>query len=107
MQFPASRNFKRMSSVTGDASSGRRRLSSSSSAGSVRSASSRETEGGGDAVALNLPLDREFVPLALGHEPDDTEQKEADAARDDMRDDVIRMIFDLPRTTRFYQGACV
>ncbi|TYZ61408.1 hypothetical protein PybrP1_002958 [[Pythium] brassicae (nom. inval.)] len=88
----------------GDASGGGsgRRPHSSSSAGSVRSASSREGEGD-DAATVNLPVDREFVPLPLGHEPDDAEEKEAEAARDDVRDDVIRMIFDLPRATRFYQ----
>lgn len=81
--------------ATGDArsSGGRRRHSSSgSSSGSARSAAS-----------LNLPLDREFVPLA--HEGDGKEEEEEEAARDDVRDDVIRMIFDLPRATRFYQGA--
>lgn len=49
---------------------------------------------------LNLPLDKEFVPLA--HHEDDGE--EADVVRDEVRNDVIRMIFDLPHTTKFYQG---
>lgn len=55
---------------------------------------------------LNLPLDKEFVPLAH-HEDDEEEEgggEEADVVRDDVRDDVIRMIFDLPHTTKFYQG---
>lgn len=54
---------------------------------------------------VNLPLDKEFVPLAH-HDDDDLNdaEREAMAARDDVRDDVIRMIFDLPDTTKFYQG---
>lgn len=66
-------------------------------------ASASSTAAERDAL-LNLPLDKEFVPLA--HHEDDEEGggEEADVVRDDVRDDVIRMIFDLPHTTKFYQG---
>ncbi|KAF1315974.1 hypothetical protein FI667_g15706, partial [Globisporangium splendens] len=51
---------------------------------------------------LNLPLDKEFVPLAH-HDDDEEDEEEGDLVRDDVRDDVICMIFDLPRSTKFYQ----
>uniref|UniRef100_K3WZ21 VASt domain-containing protein n=1 Tax=Globisporangium ultimum (strain ATCC 200006 / CBS 805.95 / DAOM BR144) TaxID=431595 RepID=K3WZ21_GLOUD len=51
---------------------------------------------------LNLPLDKEFVPLAH-HDDDEDADEEGDLVRDDVRDDVICMIFDLPRSTKFYQ----
>ncbi|GAB9468490.1 hypothetical protein Gpo141_00005806 [Globisporangium polare] len=81
---------------------------SNASAGSrsrSRGRSSTATSAERDAL-LNLPLDKEFVPLAHHEDEDDEEEEggeETDVVRDDVRDDVICMIFDLPHTTKFYQ----
>eukprot|EP00644_Phytophthora_capsici_P001073 jgi/Phyca11/509325/fgenesh2_kg.PHYCAscaffold_43_\ len=51
-----------------------------------------------DQPGLNLPLDKEFLPL------DSTTQDErAEQEQEEMRDQVICMIFDLPESTQFYQ----
>lgn len=51
-----------------------------------------------DRPGLNLPLDKEFLPL------DSTTQDErAEQEQEEMRDQVICMIFDLPESTQFYQ----
>ncbi|GMF49195.1 unnamed protein product [Phytophthora fragariaefolia] len=51
------------------------------------------------ASRLNLPLDKEFLPLSS------PTQDEAEQAQQQVRDQVICMIFDLPESTQFYEGA--
>ncbi|KAG6582817.1 GRAM domain-containing protein 1A [Phytophthora cinnamomi] len=46
---------------------------------------------------LNLPLDKEFLPL------DSPTQDEAQQEQEQVRDQVICMIFDLPESTQFYE----
>ncbi|EGZ26414.1 hypothetical protein PHYSODRAFT_443521, partial [Phytophthora sojae] len=47
---------------------------------------------------LNMPLDKEFLPL------DSPTQDEAEQKQEQVRDQVICMIFDLPESTQFYEG---
>jgi hypothetical protein len=52
-----------------------------------------------DRPGLNLPLDKQFLPL---DSPTEDERDEKD--QEHVRDQVICMIFDLPECTQFYQG---
>ena len=82
-------------------SSQARDTSTSSSRGSSHCSSSSRSRNS-DEVSLastcdhpprvNLPLDREFLPL------------QTDKEKENVRDQVICMIFDLPESTRFYDG---
>lgn len=91
------------------------RLSTGSSRSSASSGSSRRhSSSGGSDAALNLPLGHEFLPLP--HDQDDEEggggggggggapADDEAAARDQVRHDVLCMLFDLPNATVFYQG---
>ncbi|KAK1930550.1 Protein VASCULAR ASSOCIATED DEATH 1 [Phytophthora citrophthora] len=51
-----------------------------------------------DQPRLNLPLGKEFLPLDNGAQSEREEQEQ-----EQMRDQVICMIFDLPESTQFYQ----
>ncbi|TMW66523.1 hypothetical protein Poli38472_004288 [Pythium oligandrum] len=55
---------------------------------------------------LNLPLDGDFVPLQnaeAASAANDPEDDDSDRVRDQVREEVICMIFDLPKCTRFYK----